>query len=184
MSIPGFTADASLKKAANKNGRNVLATLDPFQVFTLAQSLSPTAIQSLISPQQQQEAENIGRTAQQLQARLKVYGNWCGPGHSGPGAPVDPVDQVCCKHDKCYSSEGYLDCKCDRDLVRRLPAAMADRRTSASGVAWGAAAIALFTATPCLCHKGCLPLIGCHDLPGETGVPGIPGLKRCPPGFK
>lgn len=182
MSIPGFTADSSLRKMANRNARRIPATPASAQKFSLAQS-PLDSIQSRVSPQQQQEAARIGRTAEELQLKLRVYGNWCGPGHSGPGAPVDPVDQVCCKHDKCYSSEGYLDCKCDRDMIRRLPAAMADSRTSASGRAWGAAAIALFTAAPCLCHKGCLPFLGCRDLPGESGVPGIPGLKLCPPGF-
>ena len=29
-----------------------------------------------------------------------IYGNWCGPGGSGP--VVDPLDQCCFDHDSCY----------------------------------------------------------------------------------
>ncbi len=43
------------------------------------------------------------------------YGNWCGPMHSGPDAPVDDLDQLCYDHDKCYelvpvSGEMYYEC--------------------------------------------------------------------------
>lgn len=46
-----------------------------------------------------------------------VYGRWCGPGCSGPGAPVDDVDQCCQEHDQCYSRRGYFDCRCNRELM-------------------------------------------------------------------
>jgi hypothetical protein len=93
---------------------------------------------------------------------------------------VDPVDQVCCRHDRCYSSRGYLDCKCDRDLIAAMPRAIADSRTTAAGRAWGLAAAAVFSALPCLCYEKCLPFLGCAKFPPP--VPGIPGVKRCPPG--
>lgn len=35
---------------------------------------------------------------------FKAYGNWCGPGYSGPGDPVDGIDRCCMKHDKCYEA--------------------------------------------------------------------------------
>lgn len=31
-----------------------------------------------------------------------TYGNYCGPGHTGPGAPVDDLDDCCMAHDTCY----------------------------------------------------------------------------------
>ena len=49
-----------------------------------------------------------------------VYGNWCGPGCSGPSAPVDDVDRCCMVHDKCYDREGYFDCQCDIDVIECL----------------------------------------------------------------
>jgi hypothetical protein len=115
-------------------------------------------------------------------AGIDFYGNWCGPGNSGPGTPVDAVDEVCCRHDQCYSSRGSLDCSCDRDLIRRMPAAIADSSTSARGRALGTAALAAFVADPfCLCHRICLPIVGCV---GAPPVPGIPGpLKLCPPPY-
>ena len=45
-----------------------------------------------------------------------IYGNWCGPGCSGPGAPISPVDSCCKSHDNCYGSVGYFACSCDRKL--------------------------------------------------------------------
>lgn len=49
-----------------------------------------------------------------------VYGNWCGPGCSGPAPPIDAVDACCRAHDNCYGRKGYFACSCDRDLVRCL----------------------------------------------------------------
>lgn len=49
-----------------------------------------------------------------------LYGNWCGPGCSGPGAPIDSVDACCKAHDECYARRGYFACSCDRDLVNCL----------------------------------------------------------------
>ena len=31
---------------------------------------------------------------------------WCGPGCSGPGAPLNPVDSCCKRHDDCYRRSG------------------------------------------------------------------------------
>jgi hypothetical protein len=61
-----------------------------------------------------------------------------------------------------------------------MPAAIANSRTSAAGRAFGVAAAAAFAALPCLCYEKCLPFLGCANIPPP--VPGIPGLKRCPPG--
>lgn len=35
---------------------------------------------------------------------LKVHGRYCGPGHSGPGAPVDALDAACKAHDEAYAT--------------------------------------------------------------------------------
>ncbi|WP_342567071.1 phospholipase [Psychrobacillus sp. FSL K6-4046] len=45
--------------------------------------------------------------------------NWCGPGCSGPGAPVNEVDAACMMHDLCYDS-GRGPCICDREFLERL----------------------------------------------------------------
>lgn len=42
--------------------------------------------------------------------------NWCGPGCSGPGAPINDVDSCCYKHDKCLRS-GRSRCQCDQDFL-------------------------------------------------------------------
>nr|WP_309145128.1 phospholipase A2 family protein [Brevibacillus sp. HB2.2] len=49
-----------------------------------------------------------------------LYGNWCGPGCSGPDAPIDNVDRCCKRHDECYVKHGYFSCHCDQELVRCL----------------------------------------------------------------
>ncbi|QTD42989.1 phospholipase [Sporosarcina sp. Te-1] len=45
--------------------------------------------------------------------------NWCGPGCSGPGKPVNEVDAACKAHDQCYQ-RGGRPCECDREFLRRL----------------------------------------------------------------
>jgi hypothetical protein len=107
--------------------------------------------------------KNGGITAQQ---ELKIYGKYCGPGHGDPSgcAPEDEVDATCCRHDRCYSERGYLDCGCDRDLVMSMPAAIANT-PSASGKAAGSAAMAFFAVSPCFC-KVCDPIFGlCLKVP-------------------
>ncbi|GEM_PF-2195280 len=48
------------------------------------------------------------------------YGNWCGPGCSGPSAPIDGVDNCCKQHDLCYARYGYFWCPCDAQLCNCL----------------------------------------------------------------
>lgn len=45
--------------------------------------------------------------------------NWCGPGCSGLGPPVNDVDAACKAHDKCYRRFGPS-CKCDIVFIRRI----------------------------------------------------------------
>lgn len=49
-----------------------------------------------------------------------IYGRWCGPGCSGPGAPINDVDDCCRQHDFCYDRKGYFSCSCNRDLLNCL----------------------------------------------------------------
>lgn len=45
--------------------------------------------------------------------------NWCGPGCSGPGAPINAVDAACKAHDFCYKTYGNR-YACDQELLNRL----------------------------------------------------------------
>ena len=51
---------------------------------------------------------------------LMYHGNWCGPGRSGPGAPIDTMDAICKKHDECYGARGYFACSCDIAMVQDI----------------------------------------------------------------
>lgn len=44
---------------------------------------------------------------------------WCGPGCSGPGAPVNRVDAACKAHDECYQFYGDK-CYCDQVFLEQL----------------------------------------------------------------
>lgn len=44
---------------------------------------------------------------------------WCGPGCSGPGAPVNRIDAACKAHDECYRSHRNR-CDCDQEFLNRL----------------------------------------------------------------
>lgn len=51
---------------------------------------------------------------------LPVWGRYPGPGHSGPGKPVDVLDTACMHHDACYGHRGYFNCKCDQQLINEI----------------------------------------------------------------
>lgn len=78
---------------------------------------------------------------------LPVWGNWCGPKHSGPDAPLDTLDRLCMEHDECYRDRGHFDCECDAQFtlqIRRLFSQMAPKERAM------AAAIAVyFHIVPC-----------------------------------
>lgn len=48
---------------------------------------------------------------------------WCGPGCSGPGAPVNDVDACCMKHDLCLR-RGKPACQCDYEFMDCLRSKM------------------------------------------------------------
>lgn len=79
--------------------------------------------------------------------KMPVWGNWCGPGHSGPGAPKDTLDTLCMRHDKCYAARGYFDCYCDAQLkaeIKRFSGRMGFKER-----AMAAAITVAFSALPC-----------------------------------
>ncbi|MCH6196264.1 hypothetical protein MHT86_01960 [Corynebacterium mastitidis] len=47
------------------------------------------------------------------------YGNWCGKNNSGPGWPINSLDQACKNHDICLS-QGGATCDCDHNFVSSL----------------------------------------------------------------
>ncbi|MGF2615999.1 phospholipase [Rossellomorea vietnamensis] len=51
---------------------------------------------------------------------------YCGPGCSGPGAPINAVDAACKAHDECYERFGPS-CRCDRMFMKRLQSRMQAR---------------------------------------------------------
>jgi hypothetical protein len=173
MTIPGFSAEASHCRGAGRY-RQV--------------SLAPTSAKDSLGLAQL-PLDVLRSRAQPVSIDPLRYGEYCGIGHSGSGVPIDAVDEVCCRHDKCYCERGYADCSCDRTLILDMPGAIVDSSTSALGRVKGTAIAAALTIDPfCLCHRICLPGIpdfwnlNCRDA-GKAAVPGIPPLKLCPPPF-
>ncbi|MBM7570770.1 phospholipase A2 family protein [Aquibacillus albus] len=54
---------------------------------------------------------------------------WCGPGCSGPGEPVNEVDNCCKDHDDCYRKYGSSR-KCDELLLDCLQNKLDNRSPS------------------------------------------------------
>jgi hypothetical protein len=156
MISPGFTAEFSLQKCHHAIPRQMVVS-------------------------RHEEAGVVTGRGVKMAAGVPVYGNWCGPGHGGEsGPPIDPVDQVCCRHDKCYDQRGYLDCSCNQDLLDAMPGAILNPMTPPDGKIAGEAIIAVFAGMPCACWANvCLPFVGCFNVP----APGLflPGF--CPPPF-
>jgi hypothetical protein len=160
MTRPRFTADASLSGPIGHHAERRIANAD-FSAHP--GEMKPTGPAPLLQPA--------------IEFNI-IYGNWCG-NNRGSGPAIDRVDAVCRRHDKCYDSRGNLDCSCDRELLRRMPGAIAHSSTSGAGRRAGRRILAFFVANPvCLCHRICLPFLGCRRAPFP--VPGLPPFKRCP----
>ncbi|MDQ0270579.1 hypothetical protein J2S17_002454 [Cytobacillus purgationiresistens] len=56
---------------------------------------------------------------------------YCGPGCSGPGAPINYVDSCCKRHDDCIDRYGPC-CKCDEELIRCVQSRTRDRGNEGS----------------------------------------------------
>lgn len=83
------------------------------------------------------------------------YGNWGGPGHSGPGKPVDSQDRNYQKHDQAYSGKGTLGWRGSREdarLIERSAVTIVNpfNDTRPYGRIHGAAAMGVFSAKPSL----------------------------------
>ena len=165
MTTPGFTAEASLPWTMGGHGLARSAPPQAGQLLTLAQLRSPVL---------QAPGQSVPPTSR---IQLDFYGNWCVPGQSGPGAPIDPIDQACCRHDICFCERGYDRCGCNRDLIEGLSEGIVDSRSSAEGRAWAAGIIGGLLLAPCWCECCVdIPFVGsvCQDFPGIAGVCSIP----------
>jgi hypothetical protein len=112
MSTPELTAEASLARA-REHYRQVSSTPPAAEFLGLTQLGLP----------------ELPFPTQPVARSFNYHGKWCGIGNSGPGTPIDAVDEVCCRHDQCYCENGYLECECDRDLLAAIPGAIADPET-------------------------------------------------------
>jgi len=174
MTLPGFTAEASVNRMT-WDQRRARGSPGRRQGIIQVKSANPT------SP------VHAGQLFPASVISGKVYGNWCGEGY-GSGVPVDPVDQVCCRHDKCYCARGDLDCSCDRELLARMPGAIAHPDTLPEGRAKGALIMEFFSKFDpvCWCHRIRVPRLGFPPwrwAEAPFRVPGDPHLKICPPPF-
>jgi len=175
MSTPGFTAEASCRVALRGAGT------EPRGAHAFDGALQPAQLE--IMP-----VQSPARSAPPRRGQVAIHGNWCGPGHSGPGTPVDAVDEACCRHDQCYCDRGYFDCSCDRGLIADLVDAVDAPGVSAGGRAAGLGIAAALAADPfCLCHRICYPSFpdvwnfDCTSV--SVPVPGTTPAKICPPPF-
>lgn len=96
------------------------------------------------------ELAKVGGPAGQIapqQLSFPVYGNYCGVGHGDPTGktpPIDAVDAVCREHDLCYGRFGSFNRRCDRDLIKNMPDAIA-RTPSPVGKNAGTLALLYFS---------------------------------------
>lgn len=82
-------------------------------LFTAEKAIYSISSEGLTAPYKKEEEKVVP-------ALPCIYGRWCGPGCSGPGAPVDSTDECCMNHDHCYEKRGYFACSCDRELLSCL----------------------------------------------------------------
>lgn len=58
-----------------------------------------------------------------LSQSIPVHGNYCGLGHSGSNATLQPTDQLdaaCARHDYCVGIQGRFSCGCDIGFMQEL----------------------------------------------------------------
>lgn len=89
--------------------------------------------------------------------KIPIYGNWCGPGHSG-GTPVDDLDRACMEHDECYGRKGYFDCGCDKKLTQNIDAALSNGQVQPLGRVLGPLIRQWFTVQPCVRRIAGIPI--------------------------
>jgi len=94
-------------------------------------------------------------------AQVIYYGNYCGPFHgdeTGCTEAIDEVDAVCCRHDTCFEEHGYNLCKCNCDLIKNMPGAIADvlAKGNTIGADTGLKIMTALSTVPCFC--GYIPM--------------------------
>jgi len=87
---------------------------------------------------------------------VQLHGHYCGPGHGDPTyrqKPVDQLDAVCMRHDKCYDKTGYLDCGCDYEYLKGLDQFIRENQTNKElrNTAW--IMKTWFESSGCICTK-------------------------------
>ncbi len=98
-------------------------------------------------------ASNRHQVKQESAGIFAIYGNWCGPDHpkvmEPPPEPLDLLDTACMHHDYCYVEKGYLNCDCDKALVKELKRNLADRKFNAEQRKYALSIENYFKASPC-----------------------------------
>jgi hypothetical protein len=79
---------------------------------------------------------------------------WCGPGCSGPGAPINDVDSCCYKHDLCLE-RGNSPCFCDQRFMDCLRSKINPRTKKGRQANLMYNFMKLKTSFTCDQHKGC-----------------------------
>jgi hypothetical protein len=168
MAIPGFTAECSLGRTGTPYKQTRTAQIRSTGWLRMAQAIGPVVVTPL------GHAQQVASTI-----RPDSYGRHCGIGRGSLEPPIDAVDQVCCRHDKCYCTRGYADCSCDRTLIRDMPSAIDQPGVPTEGKVKGTLIANALAADPfCLCHRIWIPLRGWTDAPFP--LPGGGPLKICP----
>lgn len=131
-----FTATAVPAQAAELESQSVIdATVEELLNYAILDDNGDILGFDVASAEQNEASETVIAAAEEFNAAtleaadsagmnksgLNVFhGNWCGPGHSGPGEPIDLLDSRCKTHDLCYAKNGYFNKWCDRVLVAQL----------------------------------------------------------------
>lgn len=96
---------------------NIYIHIDPttkVRTFDSAEALKDGASQDLL--ELGEFYNSIAGNPNEIETRalsIPIHGRYCGPGHSGPGNPIDTLDRICMEHDRCYASKGYGNRTCD-----------------------------------------------------------------------
>jgi hypothetical protein len=105
----------------------------------------------------------VPAVVEKYKLQIPVYGNYCGPYHSGANyslSPIDEIDAACRRHDLCYDNGGtYFSCGCDYALVAEL--AYLGRNTDKWNK-YSVGIMSVFALTKCTCkdavgHSKLLP---------------------------
>lgn len=142
MSLPGFTAEASLAYTVYSYGAEIVS------------GETGSRVDDRITPQ----------------LSLPLWGNYCGPGYGDTTFKKDPwdaVDAVCKAHDRCYYEHGYSNCECDKQLILSMPAAISFTWNNDYAQMVGLGAIAYFSLASCsrCAHKRVqIPYRQCYQL--------------------